>query len=537
MAGGGAGGSGAAPFVVRVRRAGGGELPLVTKGSDPGSAPAVGPWGPAPGAARGGGAFLSIRFGTDGWRAVIADQFTFANVRLVAQAIADYLQEAGLARREVLVGFDTRFMAERFADEVASVLAGNGLAVGLATTDVPTPALAHAVVYRRAAGAVMLTASHNPPTYLGIKFIPEYGGPAQSEVTAAIEEHIRRLSREAQAGHLPVRSVDLAQARRQGLVEPIEPRLEYLEHVLSVVGTARLPRRVEVVYDAMYGTGRGYVPDALDSLGVRSHTLHGVRDPLFGGGAPEPNREHLQELVEAVRRRPGSLGIATDGDADRFGVVDEGGTYLSANQVLTLVADYLLRVREMRGSVVRTVATTHRLDALAAEHGVPLREVPVGFKHIAAVMRRESVSLGGEESGGLSVAGHIPEKDGILAVLLVTRIWAESGQPLSSLLESIYRRVGPAFSRRVDIPAGEEAKRRMLEAMAARPAASWAGRRVERVEQLDGVKVLLEGGAWWLLRASGTEPLVRLYLEAPDPEVLDAVEREVRAELERLAAG
>lgn len=480
---------------------------------------------------------MSIRFGTDGWRAIIADQFTFANVRLVAQAIADYLREAGLDRREVLVGYDTRFMAEHFADEVASVLAGNGIAVGLATADVPTPALAYAVVHQRAAGAVMLTASHNPPAYLGIKFIPEYGGPAQTDVTAAIEQHIQRLLREPAGGQMAIRTLDLAQARRQGLVQPIEPRLEYLEHVVGVVGTAPLPRRVEVVYDAMYGTGRDYVPEALESLGVRAHPLHAVRDPLFGGGAPEPTGEHLEELVHAVRRRPGCLGIATDGDADRFGVVDEDGTYLSANQVLTVVADYLLRVRGMRGSVVRTVATTHRLDALAAEHGVALHEVPVGFKHVAAVMRRESVTLGGEESGGLSIAGHIPEKDGILAVLLVTRIWAESGQPLSRLLSSIHERVGPAYSRRVDMPAREEHKRRVLERLASHPPERWAGRRVERVSSLDGVKVLLEGGAWWLLRASGTEPLMRLYLEAPEQGLLDRMEQEVRAELERLAAG
>lgn len=478
---------------------------------------------------------MSIRFGTDGWRAVIADQFTFANVRLVAQGIANYLQEAGLGRREVLVGYDTRFMAERFAEEVARVLAGNSLAVGLTTTDVPTPALAHAVVHRRAAGAVMLTASHNPPAYLGIKFIPEYGGPAQSEITAAIEEEIRRVEKAAANGQLAVRTLELDQARRQGLVEPIEPRLEYIEHVLSVVGTSRLPRRVEVVYDAMYGTGRGYVPEALDSLGIRAHPLHDVRDPLFGGGAPEPNEQHLQELVEAVRRRPGTLGLATDGDADRFGVVDEDGTYLSANQVLAITCDYLLRVRAMRGSVVRTVATTHLLDALAREQGVTLHEVPVGFKHIAAVMRRESVTLGGEESGGMSMAGHIPEKDGILAVLLVTRIWAESGQPLSGILESIFERVGHAYSRRVDMAAGEELKRRVLERLGSQPPDTWAGRRVERVVLLDGVKVLLEGGAWWLLRASGTEPLMRLYLEAPDRALLDRMEREVRAELERLA--
>ncbi|MEW6046992.1 MAG: phosphoglucomutase/phosphomannomutase family protein [Bacillota bacterium] len=471
---------------------------------------------------------MPIRFGTDGWRAVIADQFTFPNVRLVTQAIANYLQETHLGRREVLVGYDTRFLAERFAEEVAQVLAGNSLAVGLAAGDVPTPALAHAVVHRRAAGAIMVTASHNPPQYLGIKFIPEYGGPAQSDMTAAIEEQIRRLEAASASGNLVIRTLSLDQARRQGLVEPIEARLDYMAHLMSVVGTERLPRRVEVVYDAMYGTGRGYVPDALEDLGIRVHRLHDHRDPLFGGGAPEPTQEHLQELAEAVRRHPGSLGLATDGDADRFGVVDEDGAYLTANQVLAVVCDYLLRVREMRGSVVRTVATTHLLDRLAQEYGVPLRETPVGFKHIAAVMRREPVTLGGEESGGLSIAGHIPEKDGILAVLLVARIWAESGQSLKKTLDAILSRLGPAYGRRVDLPVGDELKRQVLERLSVRPPDTWAGRKVERVILMDGVKAMLEGGAWWLLRASGTEPLMRLYLEAPDRELLDRMEREVR---------
>lgn len=478
---------------------------------------------------------VRIRFGTDGWRGIIADQFTFESVRLVTQAIAAYLQDVGFARREVLVGYDTRFLAERFAEEVASVLAGNGLAVGLATTDVPTPALAHAVVYRRSAGAIMLTASHNPPEYLGLKFIPYYGGPAQSDVTAAIEERLLTLQEGHDAGGvMAVRTLDLDQARRQGLVEPIEPRVEYLEHVVAVVGGERVADRREVVYDAMHGAGRGYVPDALESLGVRVVRMREQRDVLFGGDAPEPTGGHLRPLIEAVRRRPGSLGVATDGDADRFGIVDEDGTYLNANEVLTIAADWLLRVRAMRGAVVRTVATTHALDRLAREFDVPVHETPVGFKHIAAVMRREPVTLGGEESGGMSIAGHIPEKDGILAVLLLTRIWAESGQPLRRALEAIYGRVGPAVSRRVDMPVAGDLKEQALRHLTAHPPERWAGRTVQRVVMTDGVKAVLDDGSWWLLRASGTEPLMRLYLEAPGPARLEDMENEMRDLLARL---
>lgn len=476
-----------------------------------------------------------IRFGTDGWRGIIADDFTFGNVRAVAQAIANYLHDRGLSRREVLVGYDTRFLADRFARAVAEVLAGNGLAVGLSESDVPTPALAFAVLHRRAAGAVMLTASHNPPEYLGLKFIPEYGGPALSDVTGAIEAQIQDVLQSQRHGHLAVRSIPLDQARRQGLVSPVDVRMEYVGHLVAVVQGAGHGRRgAEVVYDAMHGAGRGYAPEGLEALRLKVHPLRTERDPLFGGSAPEPTVAHLQGLAEAVIRRPGTLGLATDGDADRFGVVDTQGTFLSPNQVLAIVADHLLRERGMRGAIVRTVATTHLLDRLAAEFGVPLRETPVGFKHVGAVMRREPVVLGGEESGGLSIAGHIPEKDGILAVMLAAQVWVGSGRPLLAVLEEIQRRVGPLFSRRIDVPVPDGAGARRLERLAANPPERCGGRPVERVQTLDGVKVILDDGSWWLMRASGTEPLIRIYLEAPTAEQLDRLEQETRAILELL---
>ncbi|HEY8486422.1 MAG TPA: phosphoglucomutase/phosphomannomutase family protein [Limnochordales bacterium] len=474
-----------------------------------------------------------VRFGTDGWRAILAEEFTFRNVRRVSQAIAGYLQESGWARREVLVGYDTRFMAERFASTVAEVLAGNGIAVGLSPAEVPTPALAYGVLERRAAGAVMVTASHNPPEYLGLKFIPHYGGPALSDVTAAIEHHLQELDRQEREGHLAVQSIPLDQARRQGLLESVDLRGGYLEHLMAVARGAYRPRRAgEVVYDAMHGAGARYAPGALESLGLRVQVLRAERDPLFGGGAPEPVEHHLQGLREAVARRSGVLGLATDGDADRFGVVDEGGRFLSANQVLALVADYLLRQRGMRGALVRTVATTHLLDRLAVEFSVPLRETPVGFKHVGAVMRSEPVVLGGEESGGLSIAGHIPEKDGILAITLVALIWNEAGRPLSSLLEEIYSRHGRWESRRVDLPVSEAARDRVLERLRLTPPEQCAGLKVERVTVLDGVKVVLEDGSWWLVRASGTEPVVRIYLEAPSASQLDRLEQDVRQRLQ-----
>ena len=470
-----------------------------------------------------------VRFGTDGWRAVLAEEFTFANVRRVTQAIADYLREAGWSNREVLVGFDTRFMAERFAEEVAGVLAGNGLPVALSQAEVPTPAVAFGVLERRAAGAVMVTASHNPPEYLGIKFIPHYGGPALSDITGAIEAQLRALERQEQQGHLAVRSIPLDQARRQSLLQPVDLRPGYLQHVEAVVrGSGRERRPAEVLFDAMHGTGRRYAPVGLENLGLRVHVLRDQRDPLFGGGAPEPTERHLLPLLEAVATRPGTLGLATDGDADRFGVVDEGGRYLSPNQVLTVAADYLLRERGMRGAVVRTVATTHMLDRLAAEFGVPLRETPVGFKHVGAVMRSEPVVIGGEESGGMSMAGHIPEKDGILAVMLLALIWREAGQPLARVLEGIYQRLGRLESRRIDLPVPEATKSRVLERLSLQPPDRCAGRAVDKVVLLDGVKVILDDGSWWLIRASGTEPLVRIYLEASSAEQLDRLEEDVR---------
>ena len=474
-----------------------------------------------------------IRFGTDGWRAILGEGFTLANVQRVAQAIAQYLHEAGRGRQEVLVGYDTRFMADRFARHVAAVLAGNGLSVALSRDEVPTPALAFAVLERRAAGAVMVTASHNPPEYLGLKFIPHYGGPALADITAAIESQLRAVEREQREGHLAVRAAPLPSGRSGPPWELVDLKDAYLMHVRAVVQGAGVPARAaEVVYDAMHGAGRRYAPEGLQSLSLRVQGLRQTLDPLFGGGAPEPTEQHLQALREAVAGRPGVLGLATDGDADRFGVVDEGGRYLSPNQVLTVAADYLLRQRGMRGALVRTVATTHMLDRLAAEHGVPLRETPVGFKHVGAQMRSEPVVLGGEESGGLSIAGHIPEKDGILAVMLLGLLWRETGRPLVEALEEVYRRLGRLESRRIDLPMAEGVRDQVLERLRLTPPDRCAGRAVDRVVVLDGVKVVLDDGSWWLVRPSGTEPLVRIYLEAPSLQQLQRLEEDVRQRLQ-----
>lgn len=442
-----------------------------------------------------------IQFGTDGWRAIMAEDFTFGGVRRVAHAISRFVLAHHGENRGIVVGYDTRFLSARFADSAAQILANNGIRVRVTGRDTPTPVVAHAVTSTGAFGAIMITASHNPPEYNGIKFIPEYAGPASPEITSEIESY------------LP--DGDIALPTRQN-IEILDPRPAYLAHLSGLVDAGRIASSgLSLHYDAMYATGRGYL-DAVLTTGV----LHAQADPLFGGAMPEPKEEFLGELIGMVRKS-GGLGLATDGDADRFGVVDSDGSYVTPNQLIALLLHYLVEYRGLRGAVARTVATTHLIDRVAARFDLPVRETPVGFKYIGACMRQESVVIGGEESGGLSILGHIPEKDGILACALAAEMRAVTGQPLLKTLKRLMDDVGPAFSRRVDIHIEPAAKKRLMEQLALQPPERIADIRVDRMVPVDGVKMILADGSWVLVRPSGTEPLVRAYFEAESPGLRD----------------
>lgn len=453
-----------------------------------------------------------IRFGTSGWRARIAETYTFANVRRLTRAIAEHLLESGEARRGVVVGYDTRFLSEEFAAAAAGTLAQAGVPSRLAVRAVPTPAVAYGVVHHRAGAGITITASHNPAHDNGLKLSAATGGPALPAVTRAIE---RRVASLPDPGSLP-----LDEARARGLVEDVDLAPAYLDQCRRMVDLPAIRRAgLRVVVDVMYGPARGYLDALLAEAGCEVTLLHGVRDVTFGGHPPEPAEEHLGELIATVRRTGAHLGLATDGDADRFGIVDRDGTVLAPNPVLALILRHLLGHRGWRGGVARSVATTHLLDALAARYGCPLHETPVGFKYLGDLITQGGAIFAGEESGGMSLRGHLPEKDGILACLLAAEVAAVEGMALGVVLERLYAEVGRLVSVRVNVPLSPAVQHALAGRFAA-PPATLGGRAVARVDATDGLKLDLGEGAWVLVRASGTEPVARLYVEAPDEATL-----------------
>jgi len=450
-----------------------------------------------------------ISFGTDGWRGILAEDFTFDNVRLVARALARYINAHNLAARGVVVGYDNRFMSERFASEIATVLAEQGITVYLTGCSTPTPVVALAVWLQQAGGAVMLTASHNPPEYNGFKFIPEYAGPALPHITSEIEANIRELQEAVTTGE--DRQAEIAKAA----VITIDPYGEYADHLASLVDLSAIGEAgLKIAVDPMCGAGVGYLEDLLTRAGAEVVSIHCNRDPLFGGIMPEPTAKSLQELRQMVLEGGFRLGLALDGDADRFGIIDANGEYITPNQFLPLLYYHLLTFRGMQGPVARTVATTHLLDRMAERRGLQVFETPVGFKYIGQCLLEQGVIVGGEESGGLSIQGHIPEKDGILAGLLAAEIVAVHGKSLTALLEELAGDYGHFCSERLDVHTSPLDKERVLGILQSIKPEDVAGRRVTGSSSVDGVKLLLEGGAWVLIRASGTEPLFRIYVEA-----------------------
>lgn len=468
-----------------------------------------------------------IKFGTDGWRGILGADFTFSNVARVVQAICDYLkaEAVGEGRGQpiaVVVGRDTRFLGEEFARTAVSVLVKNGIRALFIQEASPTPVTAHAIKTHGAAGAIMFTASHNPARYNGVKFIPEYAGPATEVITGRIVENIGAASPGAWVPFdLSLLGEDVLD---DALVELINPFPAYLDQLRAVINGALLEKSgLKIIADPYYGAGRVVLPAALRAFGVEVSSVHTETDPTFGGSLPDPSEANLRPLAGRVKNEGADLGLALDGDGDRFGAVDRSGRFFTPNQILSLVAMHLLKQRGMRGSLVRSLATTHLLDKIAARFGVGAEETKVGFKHIGAKMLEGDVLLGGEESGGLSVKGHIPEKDGILADLLLAEIVAAEGKTLSAVLDDIESEFGTHHSSRVDTHCSNERKTAFFEAMASNPPASIGSLPVRRIDRTDGVKFYLEREGWVLFRPSGTEPLVRIYVEALSKEDLQQI--------------
>ncbi len=458
-----------------------------------------------------------IKFGTSGWRAIIADEFTFANVRLATAAIAEHVRSRN-AKATVIVGHDTRFFGEEFARTAAEILRERGIRALLCDGPTPTPAIAHEILRRKADGAINFTASHNPAEYQGLKFSGPDGGPALPEVTHDIEARAAKLGECA-----PARPNDTP-------FEKIDPRDSYLERLAQIVNFKALANaKVNVVTDALHGCGAGYLDRALATQNVAVYALRTDRDVLFEGSGPDVSEENLRTLRDAVLEKKAAVGLATDGDADRFGILDSDGAWMQPNHILGLLYDYIVESRGWKMPAARSVATSHLVDAVARHHGTTVFQTPVGFKYIGELIQKDKIALGGEESAGLTIRGHVPEKDGILACLLVAEMIAVRRASLAEQLRALFKRVGCEFwPQRTNLHLPEDVKSRAVNRLQG-DFATFLGRRVKSLDRTDGLKIEFTGGSWVLLRLSGTEPLMRIYTEAATIEESLKIAKETQA--------
>jgi phosphoglucomutase len=452
-----------------------------------------------------------IKFGTSGWRAVMAEEFTFANVRRAVSGIARYVASQKPSGARVIVGRDPRFLGETFCSMAAEILTAHSITPLVIIDAAPTPAISYAVIREHADGAINFTASHNPPEYNGIKFSTHDGAPALPEVTHGIEAQIAAFDRDG-AGSF--------EAASKAAPQSLDPRGMYLTRLREIIDFKVIQKAgLRVVYDPLWGAARGYPDSLLRDAGVEVAAVHDYRDVLFGGHAPEPDDHLLENLREKMRAIKAHIGIATDGDADRFGIVDEDGTFFQPNYIIALLFDYLVETRGWKNGVGKSVATTNMINALAQHHGVQLHETPVGFKYIGELIKQDKVAIGGEESAGLSIRHHVPEKDGILAGLLCCEMVARRGKSLGQQLHELFVKVGSFYPQRENFRLTPEVKEKFTEKLGQNPR-DFFGRKVKEVVRTDGLKLVCEDGSWVCYRLSGTEPVVRAYTEAGSAEEL-----------------
>jgi len=464
-----------------------------------------------------------IKFGTSGWRAVIAEDFTFENVRIAVQAIAEYLLKNRPARKtpSVIVGGDTRFLSEKFAETATEILCGNGIKTYLANRDIPTPVISFEIIRRKLDGGINFTASHNPYQYQGLKFSPSTGGPATPDITKTIEQL-------CDSPRLKIKSADLEIAAREKLLETIDPSQVYIRHIKSLVDIDAIKKsRVKAGVNLLYGTARGYLDTILtEECGISATVMCDERDVLFGkSGSPEPGKSNLGELVETMKREKLDIGLAVDGDADRFGIIDEDGTFFTPNLIISLLMWHLIKTRSWKGFAVRSVMTTHLIDRIAEKFGARVVERPVGFKYIGEEMVKDGsvypskkgyFIIGGEESGGLTIRGHVPEKDGILACLLVLEAISYNKKPLKEILSGVMAETGMnIYSDRLNFHLNEKQMDTIRTRLMKNPPKEIGGLKVKKLVTLDGYKFIFEDGVSWMgVRLSGTEPVARLYVES-----------------------
>src|ERR1039457_4803939 len=448
-----------------------------------------------------------IKFGTDGWRGVIAEDFTFENVRRVAQATADYWNSLVGTQKAAIVGYDNRFLSETYAKLVCEVLAANGIKALYPPLAVPTPAVSFAVRDRALCGAVMITASHNPPQFNGYKLKAHYAGPADPEICAQVEERVDRS---------PIRTLSFDEGLKNGNIEIYDPRSAHVAAVKKIIDLKKIRgAKLRIVVDSMYGCGGIELEAILAKPPGRVQPIRASRDPLFGGINPEPIGKNLGALCAAVKKTRAQIGLATDGDADRLGVVNDKGQYESIQLVFAMLLLHLIRNRGQKsGLVVKSANSTVLIDRICRANGLKLAEVPVGFKYICEKMRETDVLIGGEESGGIGFQGHIPERDGILANLMLLEMLTMTGKKLSEIARGLQKEFGASFYDRIDMKFPLEKRGKFIETLRTHPPKDLLGVPLAQMKDFDGVKYIAKDDSWLMFRTSGTEPIIRIYSEA-----------------------
>lgn len=460
----------------------------------------------------------TIKFGTDGWRGIIAQDFTFDNVRACAQALAEYLKKSDSGLRGIIIGYDNRFASEDFAQAAAEVLAANGIKAYLCPQATPTPEVSYGVLAKKTDGAIIITASHNPAIWNGFKFKTSDGASAPPEVTAAIEKNLSAMTENK------VKRLPLSAALEKDLVEYLDLAPVYTKQISRLIDLDRIRKsNLRVIFDPMYGVGAGYLDKLLGGGSLQLEEINGERNPLFPGIQPEPIAPNLNKLSATVMQQSADVGLATDGDADRLGVVDEKGNFLTPLQVFALLCFYMLEVREERGPLVRTITSTTMLDRLGELYDVPVFETPVGFKHVAPLMIAQDALVGGEESGGYGFRGHMPERDGILSAIYFLDFLLRTGKPASELLEDLYDKVGPHYYQRRDFTFPEAQRQSIIKTIEANLPKSIGKVKVAEIKTEDGFHLTLADASWLLVRFSGTEPILRIYAESDSPSRVDGL--------------
>ncbi len=453
---------------------------------------------------------IAIKFGTDGWRGIIAEDFTFDNVRLCAQAVAEHLQDTGLAPRGLVIGYDTRFASENFAQACAEVIAANGTKVYLCPKVTPTPVISYGVRDKRAAGAIIITASHNPAIWNGFKIKTEIGTSASPEVEGDVERRLPDI-----LGQNKIKQLPLSKGLEQGLIEYVDPAPAYLHHIAELVELEHLRQTsLKVIVDPMYGAGAGYLKTIISGGRLEVIEINGERNPIFPQIQPEPIAPNLAKLSTLVKQTGADVGLATDGDADRLGVVDENGSPLTPLQIFALLAIYLLEVRGERGAIVKTVTTTSMLYKLGEIYHVPVYETAVGFKYVAPKMIAEDALIGGEESSGYGFRGHIPERDGILASLYFLDLIVKLNKTPQQLIDYLYDQVGPHYYHRIDLEFPAASREAIIHRVESQTPARLIDTTVTSADTIDGFRYHLADGSWLLIRFSGTQPILRIYSES-----------------------